>query len=332
MLQRSLATISLAFFLLTLAFLPRPARADLAELKLGIGWWPGYVGIYVAEEKGFFAEEGVKVDIVNSSTLDETMRFFIAGHLDIATLTGLEVLIANRRESQRKPQVIYFADASNGADGLVARADIPSLQALRGREVAVMEKSLTHMVLLLALEEAGMSENDIKWVEMDTMNAGSAVLAGQVASAVTWEPYISKGQSQGLNLLFSSAEPSAQGLIADLLAVAPDLSEEKSMAVEAFLRAMVRGVEYYKAHEKETLAILSKVLETDEEEIRTIMSKLQIFDLNDNKSYIEGGEKSRFMQSLGRIMKFSVEKNIIDQEIDLAPLLNPKYIHAMEGE
>ena len=57
--------------------------------------------------------------------------------------------------------MIWVADYSNGADGLVARRGIGGLRELRGKRVGAEIGSISHYVLLRALDSTGMSESDL---------------------------------------------------------------------------------------------------------------------------------------------------------------------------
>ena len=78
-----------------------PALSD--PLKVGHDQWIGYSGMFIAEAKGFFEEEGVDVDFVPFAGPGDTLPPLIAGQLDlnVTTLYNL-ALIAGKQAAPVK--------------------------------------------------------------------------------------------------------------------------------------------------------------------------------------------------------------------------------------
>ncbi|WAH61722.1 ABC transporter substrate-binding protein (plasmid) [Pseudomonas silvicola] len=69
--------------------------------------------------------------------------------------------------------------------------EVGSVKELKGKQVAYEEGTTSDILLRSALASAGLSFSDIKPVPMPAASAGSAILAGRVPVAVTYEPYLS---------------------------------------------------------------------------------------------------------------------------------------------
>ena len=105
--------------------------ATAEPLKLGHSTWVGYGPLYVAQEKGYFDEEGVEVELIVME--DPKIRFpaLAAGQIDVA-VTTVDTMLNFLNENQS--YVYLFAlDDSKGGDGIVANKDIESLADLRNR-------------------------------------------------------------------------------------------------------------------------------------------------------------------------------------------------------
>lgn len=74
------------------------APAPFAALRVGISPWPGFELIYLAQEQGYFREEGLEVRLLEFSSLSDTRRAYERGQVDIMACTVIEVLQAHDQE------------------------------------------------------------------------------------------------------------------------------------------------------------------------------------------------------------------------------------------
>src|SRR5947199_7424699 len=104
-------------------------------LRIGINPRPGNEFLFLAQEKGFFAAQGVDVRLIEYSSLGDVRRAFDRGQLDGMTGTVVE-LLQSREGTRRAPRAFMATGVSNGADVIVARGEIASVAALAGKRVA----------------------------------------------------------------------------------------------------------------------------------------------------------------------------------------------------
>ena len=57
-------------------------RAHPTPLRIGINAWPGYEFLYLAQEKGFFREAGVEVQLIEFNSLSDVRRSFERNQID----------------------------------------------------------------------------------------------------------------------------------------------------------------------------------------------------------------------------------------------------------
>ena len=82
----NLKTILIASALTSVSTLAAHAEA----LKLAHSTWVGYGPFYIAQEKGFFAEEGVEIELTIMESTPLKMGAFMAGQVDIVASTADE--------------------------------------------------------------------------------------------------------------------------------------------------------------------------------------------------------------------------------------------------
>ena len=182
------------------------SMAQAAEpLKIGYSDWPGWVAWEIAIEKEWFKEEGVDVtfewfDYVAS------MDAFAAGKLDGVGMTNGDALVTGATGA--KSVMILMNDYSNGNDMVIAWPGISSIKELKGKKVGVEIGFVGHLLLLNALEKAGMTEADVELVNVPTNETPQVLASGEVDAVVAWQP--SSGQAlklvPGSTPIYTSAE------------------------------------------------------------------------------------------------------------------------------
>ena len=223
-------------------------------LKLAHSTWVGYGPFYIAQEKGFFTEEGVEIELSVMENTPLKMGAMMAGRVDIVASTADEFPTYMRDGSPLR--YILAVDNSNGGDGVVSNKDIATVADLKGRSVAFEEGSVSQFFINALLQREGMTQSDIKMVNMTATDAGVAFTANRVDAAVTWEPHLSQGAAtdHGKILVNSSETP---GLIVDVIAVLASTADEHEEELKAFVRAWQRALDFLESNPDEAYQIMA---------------------------------------------------------------------------
>ncbi|OZM77395.1 aliphatic sulfonate ABC transporter substrate-binding protein [Pseudonocardia sp. MH-G8] len=158
----------------------------------------GYIGDFngtsllaVAEQEGIWEKHG----------LDVTPKVFTNGPLQIQALGTGDLDFgyigpgAMWLPASGQAKVVAI-NTLGEADRVVAQAGITSMQDLRGKTVAVPEGTSGDMILTLALEEAGMTVDDIERVPMEPAAIVAALSSKQVDAAGFWYPALATVKQQ----------------------------------------------------------------------------------------------------------------------------------------
>lgn len=236
-----------------LALLATPALAE--PLRVAHSTWVGYGPFYIARDKGFFAEEGVEVDLSIIEQTPMKMGAFNAGQIDLVASTADEFPTYMRDGYPVK--YILAVDSSNGGDGIVSKTDIADVAGLKGKTVAFEEGSVSQFFLNALLLKAGLTQADIQPVNMTATDAGVAFVAGRVDAAVTWEPHLSLGaKADDGKILITSKE--APGLIVDVVAVSEETLNARQDEIAGFVRAWQKALDYLAANPDDAYAIMAQ--------------------------------------------------------------------------
>jgi NitT/TauT family transport system substrate-binding protein len=192
--------------------------AHAAPLKIAYSDWPGWVAWDIGVQKGWFKAEGVAVDFVWFEYVP-SMDAFAAGKVDAVAMTNGDALVTGATGA--KSVAILLNDYSNGNDMVVAKPGIKTVKDLKGKKIGVEVGFVSHLLLLKALQSAGLKESDVTLVNTPTDQTPQALGSGSVDAIVAWQP--NSGQAlkalPGSKAIYTSAN--APGLIYDVLAVSP---------------------------------------------------------------------------------------------------------------
>lgn len=173
--------------LLVMAGATQTANAE--PLRIAYPVWVGNGPLFVAQEKGFFNDEGIDVHLINIE--DAQHEALVDGQIDAGAATiNTSVLYAAKLEETFVCMVAM--DESLGGDGIVAHKDIRSISDLRGKTVASNHDTVGQFYLNVLLMAEGLTEADIESVDLDSQNAAEAFMLQEVDAAVTFEPWLTQ--------------------------------------------------------------------------------------------------------------------------------------------
>jgi NitT/TauT family transport system substrate-binding protein len=244
----------------------------------GVNPWPGYAGHYVALAKDLFKAEGVPVQEVFFQSASESITSFLAGKVDIAWLTSGDTI--QTIEKDPTIRMIYVVDYSNGSDGIIGRG-IKSPADLKGKTIA-RENILFENVLLRAyLAKGGLTEADVELKDMTAGDAAAAFAAKRVDAAVSYEPWLTKAAKDGGGeVIFSTKDTN---LISDVIATRQSIIETRKADLQAYLRAVDKGVKLVNAGDAEAIKITAEKMGVSEAEAKEQIAGVKIFDIAMNK-------------------------------------------------
>lgn len=165
------------------------AQAETFEtVKLRVAYMPNMGSASLAttaKEKGFFEEMGLEVELVEFQGGPAEIAAMASGDIDISQIGhGAHALCAEGEA------VIFQIDCTSLSDAMIVNKakGINSIEDVKGKTVAVTSGTSAEIILNLALQSAGMTQDDIEMVEMDANGIVSAMISGNVDACATWSP------------------------------------------------------------------------------------------------------------------------------------------------
>lgn len=308
------------------AVAPAPTAGDAATtttVRIGTQPWIGYGPWWIAQEKGMFEKYGIQAELIDFVTDTEVNAAFASGNMDVANVASHTAikLFANGVDLR----VVLLEDVSTTADAILAPSAIATVADLAGKTVAYEEGSTSDLLLNYALLQNNMSLDDINPAPMPAADAGAALIAGQVDSAVTYEPYISEAVNQNpdIQLLYTAAERS--GLISDVLAASAPFASENPDVMRNLLKVWSEAVDFLRANPEEGRAIIAEAVGSSPEELVTAFEGVAFYNLDENVQYLAYGSENA-AAVFNDVQTIALAIGLIDEPVDLNQMVDANYL------
>ncbi len=212
---------------------------ELQEINIGLMPDIDSVPVIMAQEKGYFAEEGLKVNIQQFKSAMDRDAALQSGNLDGAISDMLAVAFAKSGGFDVK--VTAF---TNGSYKLIAGkdAEVNSVHDLIGKDVAVSKNTIIEYVTDQITVTNNMPENSLNKVVIPQIPTRLEMLQnGKLAAATLPEPMGSIAIYNGCKYITGSDE---LGINPGVMMFTSKAVESKKAELQAFYRAYNKAVAY----------------------------------------------------------------------------------------
>lgn len=208
---------------------------------------------FLAVEMGYFAEEGLEVELRPEPGGQDIVTAVVAQEFDFGFSNQTSLLIARSRGlgvSAIAKAVVGSPDVESAWDGVIVTndSDIQGPMDLIGKTVSVNTLNNTpHMVLLRALENAGVEnpQEQVNFIEVQFPDAVGAVNQGQVDAAWVVEPFVTVGDMFGdTRVIMHPLIETGESFLMSAYFTSDALIEQRPDVVAAFTRAINRAMEF----------------------------------------------------------------------------------------
>jgi aliphatic sulfonates family ABC transporter substrate-binding protein len=249
--------------------------AQAAEkLRVGMINVASYNG-WVAEDKKFFADEGLDVALARFNSGAQVNEALLAGSLDFGyTGFGPAIFAAARGLPLLMVANGAYSDRDSPANAIMVRSDsqFKTLKDLDGKSVAVQSKgTIEHLVAEILASSAGIK---IKLVELPLQNQEMALRRGDIDAASTHTPNVEWMLLKGHRALERVPGGSLPYFQIANLTVRRDFAEKNGDVVVRIVKAFVKTNRWIMDHQAEakTIVVQKKYLDYPDELKHEIMS------------------------------------------------------------
>lgn len=236
--------------------LPSGAGAQLETVKLGDLSAISNAAIYIAVEKGFFAEQGVQTEINSFASAAKMVPALVAGELEVSVGSASAGLF--NTVAQQAPFRIV-ADKGQTREGygfsllavrkdLVDSGQVKNFRDLKGKKIAILAKAnIQHYLVGKMAEEVGLTIND---VELTFLNAPSQVTAFEtkaIDAAYAVEPWVARFTERGVAARFRTPDQ-VKGLgpvQVGVIIYSGKFIKERRAVAQRWMNAYLKGAELF---------------------------------------------------------------------------------------
>lgn len=288
-----------------------PAVAD-DVIRCVYPFWFGFAPVPVAQELGYFEEEGLEVLTVFDNDRANVLPAFETGDID-CTMRTIGEYMSRPRTAATPGTIIGTIDVSVGADGVVAAPGIDDVADLVGKVFAGEINHPGTVMTQHALAEKGLG---LDQVEMRLINTDDSIAVFEdpgVAAVATWEPMMSNivenTSRSGAKILLTSAD--FNGLITDVIIVRDaDLAADPEK-YRKFLRGIYRAVALYESDPAAFLAAAAPAFDVTPDEMAADLGGVQYTNYEQSVAFL-GTEAAP-----GKLAEIFADLNAINLSLDL---------------
>ena len=107
------------------------------EINIIMNVWAGYIHATIADERGFFKDSGVPVNLKIVKEYPDMITLFLDGKYDGFFGVYSDVILINYQGIPLK--VVYVTDYSSGADVIISQPQIRTVADLKGKTISIEE-------------------------------------------------------------------------------------------------------------------------------------------------------------------------------------------------
>jgi len=321
---------------------------DNPEVRVRVNVWVGCVGGLVANggletaPDSIFAQKGLKVSFKIIDDWTEGASALATNNVDVM-LTTLDVYAKDYGQFQEKgfgSHAFLMVDWSRGADGVIGKQGINSIEDLAGKTVAFAPYTPSHFLLYNGLKTSGLGteqRNEIfnKAVHTkDGIEPATLFAQEKVDAAVAWDPDMSDavGKRPGSKKIYDTKV--ANRLIADILVVSDSFSAKHPDTVLKFAQGWLEGVEFIKQQPERAYNLIGTVKDFNipADLAKTMLGGVKLADYADNRSFMgSAGSNPDYDNILSMAQDMYRELRIIKHTFNPEDSLDRRYIEKLAG-
>ena len=238
-----------------------------------------YAPMYVAIEEGYFADNGIDLELVTGFGADKTMTAVLTGAADIGFM-GCESSVYTYAGGT-EDYVVNFAQLTQRAGNfLVAREPIEDFdwemlkghKVLGGRAGGMPEMVFEYILLKNNIDPATDLSID---QSIDFGSTAAAFSGGDADFTVEFEPHATLLEQKGDGYVVASLGEDSGYVPYTAFSAKKSYIEKNGTVIQAFTNALQKGMDYVQSHSPEEIAdvIAPQFAETDKQALVTIVSR-----------------------------------------------------------
>lgn len=305
---------------------PAPA-AELSAVKVGYVPVSIFAPVFVAKEKGYFAEQGLDVTLEPFPGGSDPVVLTASGQLDVAIggagpafwnaiAQGLPIKVIAPGHAEGSPVATPLMISTSVCES----GKITSVADLRGKKVSVNARGATEYWLSQALGTAGLTLNDIDLQTLAFPDAIAALASGAVDAAMIGEPLATKAEQDGIAVRLLGDFP-VQDVQPTIVFANQDFLNDKPELATGFVTAYLKASRDLSGAGWVDPANLAIIEQYTQVPAALVAAAVQPVYAVDGAINLEG---------LGKLQSFFRQREQLeyDQDIDPATIVDTQFVDA----
>ena len=240
---------------------------ELRELNVVLDWYPNalHTFIYDAIAKGYYEEEGLKVNVQFPSNANDAMSLVAAGQAEIGLYYQQDVIIARANQDVPVKSIGAVVQGPLNIVLSLAEKDIHSPEDLVGKTIGYAGTELSEALIRSMMAYVGADSSDVEMIDvgfdlMSSMTTGN--VDATIGCLVNHE--VPQMEEEGFDVnWFELDDYGVPTYYEGVFLASDDTIENDADMLRAFLRASAKGFEDVKA---DPAAALRTLLDNQNEE------------------------------------------------------------------
>ena len=220
-----------------------PAEPAVEPVTLNVAYmanWGSLWAVATADAKGYFAEEGITLNLTVFENGPTEIAAMESGAMDVAFIgPGAHKLCSTGNAEGFLLQHLGDGDSILGLKG------IKTLEELKGKKIGYAAGTSSETILTTALASVGLTMDDVDALSMDATALTTAALSGSVDAVAAWSPYSLTILAEGKDVTDICSNVDFANLVSPgSWVVNPKWADEHEDLLVRFIRAMYKGMDY----------------------------------------------------------------------------------------
>lgn len=292
------------------------------EVNLKLKWLhqAQFAGNYMAVEKGFYADEGLKVNMFPFSFDDPTIKSVAEGR-DLFGITGADEVVLARAKGTPIQAIAVIYKINPVTAYALKSSGIVKPQDFVGKKVGLEKGANVEYLYGAMMGKLGIDRKKIKEVAIGY--DAKELLAGQTDVSTGYiinEPHqVIEAGKEVTTILMADY---GVNMYADVLFATEETIKNKPELVERFLRATLTGWQYAIEHEEETVSVTLKYAPKSTQVHEAYMLKASIPLIHTGITPLGMMEAHQWEQ----VQQILLEQKILDKAIKIEEAYTTKFL------
>ncbi len=327
---------------------PGAGPVEAKNVRVRVNIWVGCVGGLVANggldtvPGSIYANKGLNVSFKIIDDWTEGAAALATDNVDIM-LTTVDVWAKDQAQFLERnfpARAFFMVDWSRGADGVIGRQGIQSIEDLAGKTVAFAPYTPSHFLLWNGLKSSGLTTEQRYEIfskavhTKDGIEPATLFAQQKVDAAVAWDPDMSDAVARrpGARKIYDTRV--ANRLIADILVVSDRFASRAPQTLVRFIEGWLEGVEFIKAQPARAYTLLGTIKDFNipEDLAKTMLEGVRLADYADNVAFFGTPEApSDYANIFKMAQEMYRELRVIRRASDPETTLDRRYLEALRG-